>query len=67
MKHWKKEKDRISLKHGEESDWNGIFDIIRDNKCFIFEEGCDNNFSKTFTKSEAIKALEEAIQYIKDN
>lgn len=70
MKHWKDKQQKISLLDERKLQTGRVLDIHiqpheeGDNE-FIFEERCDNYFEARFSKTEAIEALQEAINWIK--
>lgn len=70
MKHWKDEKSYIKLLNERKNESGNVLEIIvspheeGDNE-FRFEERCDNYYSTAFSKTEAIEALQEAIDWIK--
>lgn len=64
MKHWDTFKDAIIL--SDERACGEILSLeLLENGQVKIEEGCDKYFSKTLSPSDAIEALQEAIEWIK--
>lgn len=70
MKHWQDKQHKIKLMDERKLQSGRVLEIIiqpheeGDNE-FVFEERSDNFFSTRFSKTEAIEALQEAIDWIK--
>jgi hypothetical protein len=66
MKYWEEKKNKISLKDTDEEYWTRIFSIKKENEEIRFREECASYFFVQMKKQEAIDALQEAIDWIKD-
>ena len=64
MKYWDTESGSITLRDGM---LDRVLDIELEGGMITFKEGCDSYFFATFTPSDAIEALQEAIDWIRAN
>lgn len=69
MKYWViKKKNKISLdeRPGTNDFWPRVFSIKKEGDKIRFREECDGYFFVQMTKQEAIDALQEGIDWIKE-